>query len=660
LAGGGGGSSINGGDDGVPPLKQRFLDGLASVAAVADTSFGGRPSAKSARSSLFDEDDDEALLPLQAFGGGDPHRRGQPPNGMGQRSASQGKVPIASIAAMPKLTAKSKVKIEPKTFFANERTYIQWLGVATLLVAFTGQMMTTSKAGRTVGTMLWPIGLLIVCYALAQYHWRLRRIIRRDPRGYDDRYGPTFLAAVMVAMMITILVVAWSSKLPDTANPAAVAGGVVAGGGGRQRRWRRTPRGLMELPAFGGGPTVFATFGRGNDAEIYSDGLSNSLSNGANGDSDAGYDDFMPENGKVVGLAGARSDSPSAAGGGGVGGGGAGRVCMYEAAADRCVGFSPESPPPLTVRGAGGQLTLITDWSPAWVGERTTREAAVSLVESGLRAMAAKHTAASACADLHVVARAVVRHERTMFRSTWQMAGGVAGVSRRVVHEPGVGSWLETRLADDGSSAAARSVQADGGRLSAFNGVSLKKKHAADDLAGGAGGAGGTGMVLQCIRTKAASRSAAVAQSIGAASATVVPAGAARAVGAGVGSGTGQYRHTDMPTEVASLNDGRHVWERPTAAEVASITGADPVGSTNWGAPQHFVTVHFNVTLASSAAEVVLKIEYPSAKLRALSANASAASLSVSLSGGGTMTSRYQAPWLLQRLTEIVQTGLLG
>jgi hypothetical protein len=39
-------------------------------------------------------------------------------------------------------------------------------------------------------------------YALFTFHWRARSIRRRGQAGFDDRYGPTFLALALLAAVI--------------------------------------------------------------------------------------------------------------------------------------------------------------------------------------------------------------------------------------------------------------------------------------------------------------------------------------------------------------------------------------------------------------------------------------------------------------------------
>lgn len=141
------------------------------------------------------------------------------------------------------------VKVEPKTFFANERTLLQWLSMSVLLLfaalallnnahGSLGTAATAATASRTTpasfapndairetrnagasgasgvssgvvshnasflgGAALAPVSIAFMAYALWTYLWRARRIARREPSArYDDIAGPTALVVVLVVV----------------------------------------------------------------------------------------------------------------------------------------------------------------------------------------------------------------------------------------------------------------------------------------------------------------------------------------------------------------------------------------------------------------------------------------------------------------------------
>lgn len=95
------------------------------------------------------------------------------------------------------------VRIEPKVFFANERTFLSWLhfsiflgGIATALVGL------GDKSAKISGYIFSTVSVLFAFYALYLYQWRAHKIRQRDPGPYDDLVGPTMLVVVFLAAMV--------------------------------------------------------------------------------------------------------------------------------------------------------------------------------------------------------------------------------------------------------------------------------------------------------------------------------------------------------------------------------------------------------------------------------------------------------------------------
>ena len=93
------------------------------------------------------------------------------------------------------------IKVEPKTFFANERTYLQWFNSG-ILVATLGTWHLDNEADYSIGVCLLFISFLIVAYALWFYHKRNRLLLAKSPYGYHDMIGPTILTIVIVLAFI--------------------------------------------------------------------------------------------------------------------------------------------------------------------------------------------------------------------------------------------------------------------------------------------------------------------------------------------------------------------------------------------------------------------------------------------------------------------------
>ncbi|KAL7455964.1 hypothetical protein ACHAWC_007480, partial [Mediolabrus comicus] len=98
----------------------------------------------------------------------------------------------ATSAILPR---SAPVKIDPKVFFANERTFLAWLHVSVILagasvaiVAFTDSH--SSSPGALYGVILLPVSIAFILYAMIQYTRRASMIRRKSPGPYMDIAGP--------------------------------------------------------------------------------------------------------------------------------------------------------------------------------------------------------------------------------------------------------------------------------------------------------------------------------------------------------------------------------------------------------------------------------------------------------------------------------------
>ncbi|KAG2235484.1 VTC domain-containing protein [Thamnidium elegans] len=94
-------------------------------------------------------------------------------------------------------------KIEPKTFFANERTFISWLQFCALLLTVALNLLNNGDfISRIIGAVFIIIASLLSIYALARYQirsWQLRtnKMVVR----YDDVWGPSVLCILLVTAL---------------------------------------------------------------------------------------------------------------------------------------------------------------------------------------------------------------------------------------------------------------------------------------------------------------------------------------------------------------------------------------------------------------------------------------------------------------------------
>jgi len=86
------------------------------------------------------------------------------------------------------------VQVEPKTYFANERTFIQWISAALLLLTVSSVMMGSGGYNATSSVIAFA-SLVLVAYATFVYFRRVNLLRSGNGYGYLDFFGPTILAA---------------------------------------------------------------------------------------------------------------------------------------------------------------------------------------------------------------------------------------------------------------------------------------------------------------------------------------------------------------------------------------------------------------------------------------------------------------------------------
>lgn len=101
---------------------------------------------------------------------------------------------------------KKKVKgyrMEPKIFFANERTFIHWLQFAAIILT---AALTLLNFGDTISTIsgitFFCIAFVITLYAFFRYRYRAHQMSTRPHVRYDDLYGPAGLCFLFIGALI--------------------------------------------------------------------------------------------------------------------------------------------------------------------------------------------------------------------------------------------------------------------------------------------------------------------------------------------------------------------------------------------------------------------------------------------------------------------------
>lgn len=99
---------------------------------------------------------------------------------------------------------ETRLRIEPKTYFANERTFMQWFMTAIFIGGMgVNYIVSVIYERRILGEVLLGFSIALACYSLLVFHWRIHMLkIRQPSASYGDRCGPTGLSLVFIAIII--------------------------------------------------------------------------------------------------------------------------------------------------------------------------------------------------------------------------------------------------------------------------------------------------------------------------------------------------------------------------------------------------------------------------------------------------------------------------
>eukprot|EP00977_Amphora_coffeiformis_P004097 scaffold823_cov219-Amphora_coffeaeformis.AAC.15 len=108
---------------------------------------------------------------------------------------------------------KAPIKIEPKVFFANERTFLAWMHLSVTLagasIAILAFAQDNNPLSQMYGVILLPVAIAFIVYSMYQYARRATMIRTRHPGPYEDTTGPVVLGV----MLMTSIVAQFALKL---------------------------------------------------------------------------------------------------------------------------------------------------------------------------------------------------------------------------------------------------------------------------------------------------------------------------------------------------------------------------------------------------------------------------------------------------------------
>jgi len=120
------------------------------------------------------------------------------------------RVGAGSSTAKPR---KVPVKVEPKVFFANERTFLAWLHMSVTLASISVAIVAFAEANKwsqMYGLLLMPCAIAFCGYSLYKYIQRAGMIRRKDPGPYEDLAGPIVLSGMLgLSIVVNFFVKLW-------------------------------------------------------------------------------------------------------------------------------------------------------------------------------------------------------------------------------------------------------------------------------------------------------------------------------------------------------------------------------------------------------------------------------------------------------------------
>ena len=145
------------------------------------------------------EADERAIRALQGRDEEEPRGSGSgPPKGVEY---------VTDFRTEPGKKVSVPIRVEPKVYFANERTFLKWLEFSVMVASIATGLLNFQRVGDVVGlvtsTLFTVIALFTIAYSGALYMWRALKIRERSSSNvYSDSYGPTFICATILGITV--------------------------------------------------------------------------------------------------------------------------------------------------------------------------------------------------------------------------------------------------------------------------------------------------------------------------------------------------------------------------------------------------------------------------------------------------------------------------
>ena len=110
---------------------------------------------------------------------------------------------------------KGAIKVDPKVYFANERTFLSWMHMAVTIGSIGGALLSfiesttdgteATPVSHIIGLSLMVVAICMIGWALFAFYHRSRLVRNRLDGPYALNAGPTVLTSVMVGAMSALI-----------------------------------------------------------------------------------------------------------------------------------------------------------------------------------------------------------------------------------------------------------------------------------------------------------------------------------------------------------------------------------------------------------------------------------------------------------------------
>jgi hypothetical protein len=102
---------------------------------------------------------------------------------------------------------QGEVKVEPKVWLANQRTFVKWQHITILLATLSLGLYNAAgpenNVGRSLGVAYTMIAIFSGFWGWGVYMYRSSLIRKRSPLDFDVRIGPVIICvSLMVALIV--------------------------------------------------------------------------------------------------------------------------------------------------------------------------------------------------------------------------------------------------------------------------------------------------------------------------------------------------------------------------------------------------------------------------------------------------------------------------